>query len=63
MASNLDFVDYVMAQLGNAKHVTYKHGAKPHFLVEEKLEDRHWLTQFITVTSHELPEPKIKKIR
>jgi TfoX/Sxy family transcriptional regulator of competence genes len=104
MASNLDFVDYVMEQLGNANHITYKKmfgeyavycdgkvvalicdnqlfvkitdagkefvgsltqappypGAKPHFLIEDKLEDRAWLTELITLTCHELPEPKVK---
>lgn len=107
MASNLDFVNYVMEQLGNAKHITYKKmfgeyavycegkvvalicdnqlfvkithagqafvgsltqappypGAKPHFLIEDKLEDRNWLSQLITLTGNELPEPKAKKIR
>jgi TfoX/Sxy family transcriptional regulator of competence genes len=105
MASNLDFVDYVMEQLGNAKHITYKKmfgeyaiycdgkvvalicdnqlfvkiteagkefdssltqappypGAKPHFLIEDKLEDKNWLSQLITITCYDLPEPKVKK--
>lgn len=104
MASNLDFVNYVMEQLGYSKQITFKKmfgeyavycegkvvalicdnqlfvkvthagielakalkqappypGAKPHFLVEEKLEDRNWLTQLITKTCNELPEPKAK---
>jgi TfoX/Sxy family transcriptional regulator of competence genes len=38
-------------------------GAKPHFLIEDKLEDRPWLTELITLTSNALPEPKAKKIR
>lgn len=36
-------------------------GAKPHFLIEEKLEDREWLKELILQTVSELPEPKPKK--
>lgn len=107
MTSNLDFVEYVIEQLGDYKPITYKKmfgeyavycdakvvalicdnqlfvkitksgtefvgsikqappykGAKDHFLIEEKLEDRNWLAQLITVTNNDLPEPKAKKIR
>lgn len=35
-------------------------GAKPHFLIDEQLEDRNWLTQLIALTARELPEPKAK---
>ncbi len=36
-------------------------GAKPCFLIEEKLEDRNWLKKLIAITVKELPEPKPKK--
>ena len=36
-------------------------GAKPSFLIEEKLEDREWLRELISITVKELPEPKLKK--
>lgn len=36
-------------------------GAKPSFLIEEKLEDRKWLKELIELTVKELPEPKPKK--
>ncbi len=36
-------------------------GAKPSFLIEEKLEDREWLKKLIRITVKELPEPKPKK--
>jgi TfoX/Sxy family transcriptional regulator of competence genes len=36
-------------------------GAKPHFLIEDKLEDREWLTGLIVLTEHELPAPKPKR--
>lgn len=36
-------------------------GAKPSFLIEEKIEDRKWLSELIRITYRELPEPKPKK--
>lgn len=36
-------------------------GAKPSFLIEEKLDDHAWLRQLVTITVRELPEPKPKK--
>lgn len=36
-------------------------GAKPSFLIEEKLDDRKWLRKLVTITVNELPEPKLKK--
>ncbi len=36
-------------------------GAKFYFLVEDKLEDRAWLSELVRVTVNDLPEPKPKK--
>jgi len=36
-------------------------GAKNSFLIEDKLEDRDWLSELIRLTVKELPEPKPKK--
>jgi TfoX/Sxy family transcriptional regulator of competence genes len=36
-------------------------GAKPSFLIEEKLDDREWLRKLVKITVNELPEPKPKK--
>jgi len=36
-------------------------GAKPSFLIEEKLDDAEWLSTLIKLTAAELPEPKPKK--
>ncbi len=36
-------------------------GAKPSFLIEDKLDDRDWLSELVKVTINELPEPKPKK--
>ena len=36
-------------------------GAKPHFLIEGRIDDREWLTGLIEVTARDLPAPKSKK--
>ena len=36
-------------------------GAKPHFLVEDKIDEKEWLAKLIKITSDELSEPKFKK--
>ncbi len=38
-------------------------GAKPHFLIEDGLDDREWIAALIRVTESELPTPKPKKPR
>jgi TfoX/Sxy family transcriptional regulator of competence genes len=35
-------------------------GAKLHFLIADKFEDKEWITQLIKITVNELPEPKPK---
>lgn len=36
-------------------------GAKPSFLIEEKVEDRTWLSELVRISVAELPLPKPKK--
>ena len=36
-------------------------GAKLSFLIEDKFEDREWISELIRITTKELPEPKPKK--
>jgi TfoX/Sxy family transcriptional regulator of competence genes len=36
-------------------------GAKPSFLIEDKIEDREWLSELVRVSVKELPMPKPKK--
>ena len=36
-------------------------GAKMYFLIEDRIEDREWISSLIRVTTDELPEPKRKK--
>jgi TfoX/Sxy family transcriptional regulator of competence genes len=36
-------------------------GAKPSFLIEDKIEDREWLSELIRISVKELPMPRPKK--
>ena len=36
-------------------------GAKMYFLIEDKFEDREWISDLIRITAKELPEPKPKQ--
>ncbi|PID47130.1 MAG: competence protein TfoX [Proteobacteria bacterium] len=36
-------------------------GAKPSFLIEDKIEDKEWLSELVRISLKELPEPKKKK--
>lgn len=47
--------------IGNVTEAPPYPGAKPSFLIEEKLEDSDWLSELIQLTAMELPEPKPKK--
>jgi TfoX/Sxy family transcriptional regulator of competence genes len=38
-------------------------GAKMYFLIEDKVDDREWLSELIRITARELPEPEPKKKR
>src|SRR5687767_6465924 len=38
-------------------------GAKPSFLIDEKIEDTKWLSELVSLTIKELPEPKPKKAK
>jgi len=105
MASDQEFVDFVLDQIENAGEITAKkmfgeygiysdgkifalvcdnklfikptvsgrafikdvveappyEGARPSFLIEDKIEDREWLSELIRISLKELPEPKPKK--
>ena len=105
MASNQDFVDFVLEQLKHAGGITAKkmfgeygiyaddklfglicdnklfikptnsgrefignvveqppyEGAKPSFLIDDKIEDSEWLSQLVRLSVKELPAPKPKK--
>ena len=35
--------------------------AKPHFVIEDHIDDRQWLAELVRVTEREIPLPKPKK--
>ena len=47
--------------IGNVVEAPPYPGAKMSFLIEDKFEDREWISQLIRITANELPEPKPKK--
>ncbi|TFH34683.1 MAG: TfoX family protein [Bacteroidia bacterium] len=49
------------AFIGNVTEAPPYPGAKNSFLIEEKLDDRQWLSELVRITARELPEPKPKK--
>jgi len=49
------------AMIGSIQEAPPYKGAKPHFLIGEQLDDRHWMTNLIQLTASELPAPKPKK--
>ena len=47
--------------IGNVVEAPPYPGAKPSFLIEEKIEDSDWLSQLVRLSVKELPVPKPKK--
>lgn len=47
--------------IGNPIELPAYEGAKPSFLIEDKVEDSKWLSELVKITSDNLPAPKIKK--
>jgi TfoX/Sxy family transcriptional regulator of competence genes len=47
--------------IGNPIELSPYEGAKPSFLIEDKIEDSKWLSDLVKITLENLPEPKIKK--
>ena len=47
--------------IGNVVEASPYEGAKPIFLIEEKIEDSDWLSELIRISLKELPPPKQKK--
>jgi len=48
----------VLAEIQNKEALKQ---AKPAFLIEDRLEDREWLTELVRITAAALPFPKPKK--
>lgn len=49
--------------IGDCELGTPYPGAKAHLLIDERLEDRPWLSELIALTAKALPRPKAKKTR
>jgi TfoX/Sxy family transcriptional regulator of competence genes len=49
------------AFIGNPIELPPYEGAKPSFLIEDKVEDSKWLSELVKITIDHLPEPKPKK--
>ena len=47
--------------IGNPVEAPPYPGAKPSFLIEEKIEDSEWLSELVRLSLKELPEPKPKR--
>ena len=47
--------------IGNVVEAPAYPGAKPSFLIEEKLEHIEWLSELVRISVKELPAPKPKK--
>lgn len=47
--------------IGNVVEAPPYPSAKPSFLIEDKIEDRAWLSELVRLTVKELPEAKVKK--
>lgn len=49
------------AFIGDAVEAPAYTGAKPSFLIDDRIENREWISNLIRITYQELPEQKIKK--
>jgi len=47
--------------IGDVVEASPYQGAKLNFLIEDKFEDREWISNLIRITAKELSEPKPKK--
>ena len=47
--------------IGNVVEASAYTGAKLSFLIDDRIEDREWISNLIRITFNELPEQKIKK--
>jgi TfoX/Sxy family transcriptional regulator of competence genes len=47
--------------IGNVVEAPPYEGAKPSFLIEDKIEDSEWLSELVKISLNELPAPKPKK--
>ncbi|EKO16185.1 TfoX/Sxy family protein [Leptospira kirschneri] len=46
--------------IGNVQEAPAYPGAKPSFLILDRLKDKKWMSHLVKITAQELPEPKMK---
>ena len=51
------------AYIGDVTEAPPYPGAKPSFLIDDKIEDGPWLSELLVITERELPKPRPKKKR
>ncbi len=51
------------AFIGDVEEAPAYPGAKPSFLIDDRLDDEEWFTELCRVTAAALPLPKKKKVR
>jgi TfoX/Sxy family transcriptional regulator of competence genes len=51
------------AYIGSVVEAPPYPGARPSYLIEDRLEDGAWLSELVRITASELPAPKPKKPR
>ena len=51
------------AFIGDVTEAPAYPGAKPSFLLGDKIDDREWLSELVRISLPELPEPKPKKAK
>jgi TfoX/Sxy family transcriptional regulator of competence genes len=49
------------AFIGDAMEAPPYPGGKPWFLIDQRVEDRDWISKLVRITCNEVPEPKPKK--
>ena len=52
---------FISADGGEVVEAPAYTGAKLSFLIEDRLDEREWMEELISITASELPEPKPKK--
>lgn len=47
--------------IGDVREAAPYPGAKPYYLIDDRIEDHEWISELIRITSRELPEQKKRK--
>lgn len=47
--------------IGDVREAAPYPGAKPYYLIDDRIEDHEWISELIRITARELPEQKKRK--